>query len=316
MIIGLEATARRHAVRASLRSVLVCGCLIAPWFFDLGGMLAPWYWIVAVSLGVPALLLLLMPLERVADLLAKKLQPEPPSRQFENVVNEIGIALSEAVESIQTCDCRVANIAMLPCSSGETVVATSGALERLTRHELQALVAAQFAGMRDRWCRLATRAEILWWVIPWTAPLAVVGGIVGNGIGILVAVLAIFIPAFAARRNEQDRDLCADVAAVRTTMDPQSLGNAMRKLADQASDAVRVNLGAWYLPINPFLVFPRRIESATSVNGRSWTSTDEVRMELLLRADRAEALAGGADPRKYTGREYQRRWKEMGLEKD
>ena len=31
-----------------------------------------------------------------------------------------------------------------------------------------------------------------------------------------------------------------------------------------------------------------------------------------MRADRAEALASGADPRRYTGREYRRRWSRLG----
>ena len=127
MIIGLEATARRHAIRASLRSVFVFGLLIAPWFVDGKGLHVPWPWVVGISWGVPLIVLLLMPLGKVADRVASKLNPEPPTQQFENVVSEIGLALNESVESIQTCKCRVANIAMLPGSKGEIVVATTGA---------------------------------------------------------------------------------------------------------------------------------------------------------------------------------------------
>lgn len=45
---------------------------------------------------------------------------------------------------------------------------------------------------------------------------------------------------------------------------------------------------------------------------RSWTDVEEVVAELHLRADRAEALAAGADSRQFTGREYRRRWSQLG----
>lgn len=47
---------------------------------------------------------------------------------------------------------------------------------------------------------------------------------------------------------------------------------------------------------------------------RTWTDADEVASELHLRADRAEALASGADPRQFTGREFRRRWSKLGTE--
>ena len=36
---------------------------------------------------------------------------------------------------------------------------------------------------------------------------------------------------------------------------------------------------------------------STARNIRKWTSSDEVRLELLLRADRAHVLANGANPK-------------------
>lgn len=129
-------------------------------------------------------------------------------------------------------------------------------------------------------------------------------------------VVAIFVWAFSPRWIEQARDLCADVAAVRTTFDPQSLGSAMRKLAKGALFASNIKFAKFYLPTNPFQVVPRRANATTTVSGggkkRRWTSADEVRLELLLRADRAEALAAGADPAEFTGKEFRRRWRELG----
>jgi Zn-dependent protease with chaperone function len=313
MLIDLEATARRQAIIASFWSVVSWGILIGSWFVGKDGTPAfSWAVVAAISLGAAALVLLTLPLGKVADCLVRHLRPEPPTQQFENLVTEIAIALVEPVESIQTYRCPVPNIIMLPCSDREIVVATTGALEQLSRYEIQALVAAQFAGMRNRWCRMATRAEIMWWAIPWFLPISLIGLLVGRPVALFVAFGFIFVYAFMPRKTEQARDLCADVVAVRTTFDPQSLASAMRKLAEQAHAATKIDFGKWYLPTNPFLVVPKRNESKTTVNGRSWNQADEVRLELLLRADRAEAMANGGNPSNFTGREFSRRWKKLG----
>lgn len=314
---NLSNSARRHAIFAGVRSVLIWAALIAPWFLNEQGELSV-SWPVAVFFAgvLPAITMVTLPLGRIANKMVRHLNPKPAPMQFENVATEISIALQEPVERILTHRCEIANVAMLPAQTGEVVVATEGALARLNRHELQALVAAQFAGMRDPWCRMATRAEIMWWAIPWVFPLCIFGFMSGRPAGGVASFLSVFVWAFVPRWNEQARDLCADVAAVRTTLDPQSLAGAMRKLSEEAGKTSKVDLGAWYLPINPFLVLPRRADSTTtvSVNGssRSWTTKDEVRMELLLRADRAEAMANGADPEKFTGKAFQERWSQLG----
>lgn len=152
---------------AGIWSVVSWAILVGSWFVSEEGLPAfSWGVTIAISLVVPFVFLLALPLGKVADRLAKQLDPEPTTLQFDNIVTEIAIALVEPVESIRTYRCAGPNIAMLPCSDREIVVATTGALEELSRYELQALVAAQFAGMRNRWCRMATRAEIMWWAIP------------------------------------------------------------------------------------------------------------------------------------------------------
>ncbi|MFK7915877.1 MAG: hypothetical protein AB8B93_18335 [Pseudomonadales bacterium] len=316
-MIKLEQSARRHAIGAGATSVGFYSIYTASWFFNPEvGFVVPFTWVAVSSLSVPILVLLFIPIEKVADLLASHLQPQPVGLQFENVVSEIAVALAEPVESIQSYASPVPNVLMLPCSEREVVVATTGALELLNRHELQATVAAQFAGMRDPWCRLATRAEMMWWAIPGLFLLmlpALLFGFVAAG---MASFLAIFVWAFAPRWIEQARDLCADVAAVKTTFDPQALASAMRKLAEQAHVATSIKFAKFYLPTNPFQVIPRRVESTTTVSSggksRRWHTSDEVRLELLLRADRAEALAQGADPDQFTGNEFRRRWQQLG----
>ncbi len=319
-MIKLEQSARRHAIVASVASATFYVAYTASWFVKTEvGLIIPLIWVAVLSLSVPISILLFMPLEKVADRIARHLQPQPVGPQFENLVSEVAIALAEPVESIQCYPSPVANVLMLPCSQREVVVATTGALEQLNRHELQATVAAQFAGMRDPWCRLATRAEIMWWAIPVLFPLMLPAFLFDCHVAGVASFLAIFVWAFTPRFIEQARDLCADVAAIRTTFDPPSLGSAMRKFAGQSHLATSIKFAKFYLPTNPFQVIPRRVESTTTVSGggkrRQWSTSDEVRLELLLRAERAEALAQGADPAEYTGREFRRRWRELGKER-
>lgn len=276
MLTSLNSTARNHALSSSARSILVFAIIIAAWCFNRRGPSFPWAAIVLLSLGLPTLIILTLPLERIADIIVRHVHTQPPTNQFRNIAQEIAIALNQPVESIQTNKSPIPNIAMLPCSRQHVIIATTGALEKLTRYELQALVAAQFAGMRDKWCRLATRAEILWWALPWVCPLTFLALFLDRPAAIFASFASIFIYLFCPRWNEQARDLCADVAAIRTTFDPQSLGNAMRKLAEQAGRASRIRFTAWYLPCNPFLVIPKRIQSTTTVSGkttRSWSSS-------------------------------------------
>jgi Zn-dependent protease with chaperone function len=166
--------------------------------------------------------------------------------------------------------------------------------------------------MRNKWCRLATRAEIMWWALIWFFPIGLIGLMVDRQFALLTGFLFIFVYAFMPRKTEQARDLCADVVAVRTTFDPHSLASAMRKLAEHANVATKIDFGTYFLPMNPFLVIPKRVQSTTTVNGRSWTQADEVRLELLLRADRAEAMANGGNPSDFTGREFSKRWSDLG----
>lgn len=315
-MVTLEQSARRHAVVAGISSVGFYAFYIACWFINSPAHAVPGLLVVAISVSIPTAALFFMPIEKIADLLINHLKPQPVEQQFENVVTEIAIALAEPVESIQSYPSSVANVLMLPGSDGEIVVATTGALEKLNRQELQAAVAAQFAGMRDSHCRLATRAEIMWWAIPALFFLTLPALLLGFVLAGFASFLAIFVWTFSPRWIEQARDLCADVAAVRTTFDPQSLGSAMRKLAKGALFASNIKFAKFYLPTNPFQVVPRRANATTTVSGggkkRRWTSADEVRLELLLRADRAEALAAGADPAEFTGKEFRRRWRELG----
>lgn len=314
--VALARAAKAHALRAvalswALLSAVLAATMTVPhgwfdFFLPIGGFTA-----IPVAMVVAAAIVLLLPLERVGDEIVTELRAEASGGRLRNVAEEVSIAIGEAPGHVVIHEAGIPNVGAFPTADGVVVMATTGAVERLGRDELEALVAAQFAGMRDRWCRLATRAELAWKL---TIVLGFVSILFALPIGFFIGGLMVFAP----RSVEATRDLCADVAAVKVTRHPIALANALRHLAPAASGNSRQRLvQRWYLPTSAFLVMPKRLPGTTSIgrdNGptRTYTDVEEVAFELLLRADRAEALAAGADPREFTGREYRRRWSKLG----
>jgi len=315
--VKLARTARAHAVRAvALAWAALClvliGIMAVP-YRPLDALLAFDGWtIVPVAAVVAAAAIAAVPLDRVGDVIVGDLRAESAGAgRLRNIADELSIALGEPTDHVLVHEAAIPNVGGFPTPDGVVVMATSQAVEQLDRAELEALVAAQFAGMRDRWCRLATRAELVW---TYTAVLAFASILLAAPVALFVGVVMLFVP----RSVEVTRDLCADVAAVETTRQPAALAGGLRHLAPSASVGRHQRIAKrWYLPLNPFLVLPKRTVSKTSVKignqpKREWTDADEIAAELDLRADRAEALAAGADPREYTGREYRRRWSKLG----
>lgn len=314
--IALARVARTHAIRAAALSwVLLSGVLAATlavphgWFdfvVPFGPLMA-----IPVAMVVAAAIVLLLPLERLGDEIVAELRAEVTEGRLRNVAEEVSVAIGEVPGHVVIHDADVPNVGAFPTADGVVVMATTAAVDQLDRAELEALVAAQFAGMRDRWCRLATRAELAWTL---TIVLGFVSILFAMPLALMIGGTMVFLP----RSVGAARDLCADVAAVQATRHPAALANAFRHLAPAAAAGNRQRLvRRWYLPISPFLAMPKRLQSTTTVSGggrpeRSYTDADETASELLLRADRAEALASGTDPSRYTGREYRRRWSRLG----
>ena len=315
--VTLTRTARAHAVRAlllvwALLSAVLAGMLAFPhaWFdllVPIDGLV-----VIPVAMVVAAVLIAAVPLERIGATIVGDLRAESAAAgRLRNVAEELSIAIGEPAEHVVVHEASIPNVGAFPTPDGVVVMATSRAVEQLRRDELEALVAAQFAGMRDRWCRLATRAELTW---TFTTVLAFASILFAAPVALFVGAAMVFLP----RSVEVTRDLCADVVAVRATRHPSALAGALRHLAPAADSSHQQRITQrWYLPINAFLVLPRRVKSTTSIGGstrpsRTWTEDEEIAAELDLRADRAEALASGADPGRYTGREYRRRWSQLG----
>lgn len=297
----------------AMLAAVIGGTLAVPhgWFGAL--VPVPAIAIAPAAIGIAALVVALLPLERVGTTIVGDLRTgDAADGRLRNIADELSIALGESTGSVLVSHADIPNAGAFPTADGVVVMATSRAIEQLSRDELEALVAAQFAGMRDPWCRLATRAELVW---KYTIGLAFVSVFLAMPIPLMIGAVMVFLP----KSIEATRDLCADTAAVGATRNPTALADALRHLApvaDAGSDQ-RVTQ-RWYLPVSPFLVVPKRSRGTRTqtVMGRqrSWTTEEEVAAELELRADRATALADGADPRAYTGREYRRRFGQLGLD--
>lgn len=287
--------------------------LILEFSYGLFGFLV-WFegWVVIpVAMVLAAVMIAAIPLERIGSAIDADLRGVHAQGQLRNIAEGVSVAVGVPAHGIMIHPSPIANVGGFPTSDGVVVMATAGAIHQLRRDELEALIAAQFAGMNDRWCRVATRAEIAWTL---AKAISFASFVLAMPFVVFVGVGMIFVPRFV----EATRDLCADVAAVRATRHPEALAAAMRRLAPAAVHSHAQKLGIrWFLPVSPFLVMPKRHKSTTTIGTdtevtRRWTEADEVASELTLRADRATALAGGADPREFTGREFRKRWAKLG----
>lgn len=305
-----------HALRAIVLSWAVLSAVLGStmavpygwfdFFLPVGGLM-----VIPVAMVAASLIVMSIPIDRIGEAIVGELRGDAADGRLRNVADELSIAIGEAPGHVLVHATDVPNVGAFPTKSGVVVLATAGAVEQLGRYELEALVAAQFAGMRDRWCRLATRAELAW-------KLTIVVAFASILFALPLAYMICGLMLFAPRSVEATRDLCADVAAVAATRHPAALADALRHLVPTTTASNRERfVRRWYLPVSPFLAMPKRLPSTTYIGResgptRSYTDVDEVTSELLLRADRAEALAAGADPREFTGREYRRRWSKLG----
>jgi Zn-dependent protease with chaperone function len=132
-------------------------------------------------------------------------------------------------------------------SDDAVLVVTRGALERLTRDELQALVAHEFGHIREGDLRLNMRLISLVWGLSllhgWGLMLArplderrAVGlpGLLVGGVFIAVGWLGWLAGRMLQAGVSRQRELLADACAVQFTRSAQGLGNVLRKILYQS----------------------------------------------------------------------------------
>jgi hypothetical protein len=89
------------------------------------------------------------------------------------------------------------------------------------------------------------------------------------------------------------RDLVADAAAVRLTNNPKALARALRHLVGSARSAQRLRTGAPAFLVDQFWVLSGRLYQRYLRRNTAWSSSDEIRAEMEVRAGRIERAANG-----------------------
>jgi hypothetical protein len=107
-----------------------------------------------------------------------------------------------------------------------------------------------------------------------------------NPVGFVFAFLAFFGDRYA----DATRDLVADELAARTTSNPPALGRALRSLGQHASEGSMLRVGLPRFLNDQFWVMSTRGSARTTVSGmgktRSWSTADEISLEMTVRAER------------------------------
>jgi Zn-dependent protease with chaperone function len=175
-------------------------------------------------------------------------------------------------------------------TGGNLVVATAAAVSSLDRDELEALVASQLVVAGDRWVRWASAAQL----VQGPRFALLFGSAFLNPILVPGAALA-FI---GGRYADGARDLVADAAAVRATRNPEPLVRSLRRLGDAAASAGALRPGLPGFLVDQFWVLSTRSSVQTTVSAmgrttRTWTTADEVRAEMDVRADRVDRASHG-----------------------
>ena len=185
---------------------------------------------------------------------------DPAEKQLSNVVEEIAIASGMAVPAVFVLDNEPGINAFAAgwTADNAAIGVTRGALQHLTRDELQGVIAHEFAHIRNGDMKLKTR--IIGWVFGiailtvlgrilleslWFAPRrrnskddnGVVFALMAAGIGLLVigSVGTLFARMIQASVSRQ-RELLADASAVQFTRNPDGLGEALSKIGGMAGE--------------------------------------------------------------------------------
>jgi Zn-dependent protease with chaperone function/Zn-finger nucleic acid-binding protein len=235
-------------------------------------------------------------------------------RRFANVVDELRVAAGLVqLDAVVLRALNVNAVSFTDPRGPACVGVTEGALSRLSRPQLQAVVAHEVAHVASRDCVVATRACLLFLgvrriaeVYGRVATIAVLAGYVGIcfaalmplapvqigmfwGILALLVWTAICLSFWIATAGasvvdlalSRQREYAADAAAVRFTSDPASLAEALQMIEWQQAGA----------PVIPRVLAPLSIAPVGVERSSGWLRWFETHPPLAERIERLEALA-------------------------
>lgn len=205
-----------------------------------------------------------------------------------NVVEEMAIAAGVPMPQVYLIHDEALNAFATGRDPRHAAVAiTSGLRYKLTRDELQGVIAHEMSHVRNYDIRLMLLMAVLvgtvvmladfFWRILWFSPgggrssrkrddKGGGGGIIILVLVVVAIVLAILAPLLAQIIQlavSRQREFLADASAVELTRYPQGLANALRKLRDDPHELIHANRGTAHLYIvNPIKKFQDWAESA------------------------------------------------------
>jgi Zn-dependent protease with chaperone function len=246
--------------------------------------------IVLVAGWAPAsAVVVVLPIRRYGEWAARRVLASADSTRLRNVADQLAIAIGVPTERVQVLDVPMPDVGVFPTRGGNVVVATSGAVDDLARSELEALVASQLTVASNGWVRVATSAQL---VGSMRMALLFSSAFVNP-----IAIPFAFLAFFGGRDADAARDLVADELAARTTSNPSALGRALRTLGQHAAEGTMLPVGLPGFLTDQFWVMSTRQTSSTTITAfgksRSWTSVDEIALEMRVRAERLERAAHG-----------------------
>jgi len=245
--------------------------------------------VLAAGWALASIVAVVFPIRRYGEWAARRVLASGDSTRLRNVADELAIAIGVPTQRVEVLDVPMPDVGVFPTRSGNIVVATRGAVDNLERSELEALVASQLTAASDGWVRVATSAQL---VQSMRMALLFSSAFVNP-----IAMPFAFLAFFGGRYADATRDLVADELAARTTSDPSALGRALRSLGEHATEGTMLRVGLPAFLNDQFWVMSTRRTTTTTVSGlgtsRSWTSVDEIALEMHVRAERLERAAHG-----------------------
>jgi hypothetical protein len=222
---------------------------------------------------------------------------EVPTDEMLNVGGELGVATYRRAPLVWRVDHSSTNVAVLPRleNGRDVMIVTTGLTEALSRDELEAMCAAQYATVSDPWCSRMRRLGALLQIA--RVVLLVIG----------VALLDIPLCALAGialaggNRIAWYGNVLIDATCVRTMRNPAALTRALRKVACANDRPLPMSIRLlapfaslyWALPVTP-----RRdgIKEKFFRFGDKYrrTSEQEIDICLLMRAEVVERNMQGA----------------------
>jgi heat shock protein HtpX len=188
-------------------------------------------------------------------------------RELVNVVEEMAIASGLPKPKVYVIDTMAMNAFAAGISPKESVVAvTRGLREKLTREELQGVVAHEMAHIGNYDTRVMVLMAVIvgsvailsdWYLRSMRFRGSRKGGGKGEGIVMVIAILcAILAPLFAMLIQfavSRQREYLADATGAAMTRNPGALADALEKLGGSGSKLDTANRGTQHMYIvNPF----------------------------------------------------------------